>query len=122
MSDQTISFVRSMVGRFPGLCGPLEEHIEANFGEVLPHVFFGDVTRYVVSLLLATRSSACLPPRRELRDILSYLEEAYAAGDEELRELISVSFLENLPRPGERGAEVRRMIGPNLRRHLELIG
>jgi hypothetical protein len=122
MNDQTVSFVRSMVGRFPGLYGPLEEHIEANFGELLPHVFFGDVTRYVVSLFLATRSSACLAPRRELRDILSYLEEAYAAGDEELRELISVSFLENLPRPGESGAEVRELVGPNLKSQLLLIG
>jgi hypothetical protein len=74
-----------------------------------------------LSLLLAARGGP-LPPRRELRDILNYLEKAYAAGDEELRELISVSFLENLPRSGESGAELREMVGPNLRKQLRAIG
>jgi hypothetical protein len=119
MSKQTVSFVSSMVARFPSLYRLLEDHIRDNAGEVLPHVFFGEVTRYVLSLLVAARGE----PRRELiGDVLSYLEEAYAAGDEELRELISVSFLENLPGPGESGAEVREMVGQNLRRQLQLIG
>ena len=122
MSDHTVSFVRSMVERFPSLYGPLEGHIRDNYGEVLPHVFFGDVTRYVVSLLLAARSGSNLPRRRELRDILNYLEEAYASGDEEVRGLISVSFLENLPRSDESGAKLREMVGPNLRRQLQAIG
>ncbi len=121
MSEQTVSFVRSTVARFPSLSTLLEEHIKDNLGEMLPHVFFGEVARYILSLLLAARGGG-LPARRELRDILSYLEEAYAAGDEELRELISVSFLENLPRPGEAGGEVREMVGPNLRRQLQVIG
>lgn len=120
MTEQAAAFVGSMVARFPGLSALLEEHIKDNHGEMLPHVFFGEVTRYILSLLLAA-SGGGLSPRRELRDILTYLEEAYAAGDEELRELISVSFLENLPRPGEAGAEVREMVGPNLRRQLQII-
>lgn len=121
MNEQAISFVRSMVVRFPGLSALLEAHVEDNRGELLPHVFFGDVTRYVLSLVLAAIDGG-LPPRRELRDILDYLEEAYAGGDAELQELISVSFLENLPRPGEPGAEIRKMVGPNLGRQLHVIG
>jgi hypothetical protein len=108
MSEHTISFVRSIVARFPGLTTLLDEHIENNFGEVLPHVFFGDVTRYVLSLVATNDDS--LSPRRELRDVLDYLEEAYTGGDEELQELIAVSFLENLPRPGETGAGIRGML------------
>ena len=121
MSDGPASFVRSIVARFPNLSARLEEHIKDNLGEILPHVFFGDVTRYVLSLLFAV-SGGGLPPRRELREILDYLEEAYSGGDEERRELISVSFLENLPRPGEEGAQIREMVGPNLRRQLHVIG
>ncbi len=120
MSEQAVSFVRSTMARFPSLSALLEEHLKDNLGEILPHVFFGDVTRYVLSLLAA--SGGGLPPRRELRDILDYLEEAYSASGEELRELISVSFLENLPRPGEIGAQIREMVGPNLRRQLHVIG
>lgn len=121
MSEQAVSFVRSMVARFPTLSALLEEHLEDNLGEILPHVFFGDVTRYVLSLLLAA-SGGGLPPRRELRDILDFLEEAYSGSSEELRELISASFLENLPRPGETGARIREIVGPNLGRQLHVIG
>lgn len=120
MSERAASFVRAMVACFPGLSALLEEHVKDNLGELLPHVFFGDVARYILSLLLAA-SGGGLPPRRELRDILAYLEEAYAGGDEEVRELIAVSFLENLPRPGESSAEIREMLGPNLRRQLNLV-
>ena len=120
MSERTIAFVRSLVERFPTLSSMFDEHVKDN-GEILPHIFFGDLTRYVVSLLL---SGAGVARRRELEDILRTLEKAYASvGDEdELQELISVSFLEHLPRPGDEGSEVRSMVGPRLSQQLKLIG
>jgi hypothetical protein len=121
MSERTISFVKSTAARFPTLNLLLEEHVRDNLNEILPHVFFGDVTRHVLSLLFA-ESSDGLDTQRELRDILDYLEDTYSSGDEELRELISVSFLENLPRPGEKGAQIREMVGSNLRGQLHVIG
>src|SRR3954471_14705300 len=117
MSEQAVSFVRSIVARFPSLSAILEEHLKDNLGEILPHVFLGDVTRYLPSLLLAA-SSGGFPIRRELRDILDYLEEVFSGDGAELRELISASFLENLPRPGESGAQLREMVGPTLKRQL----
>ncbi len=116
----SVSFIRSMVARFPTLDALLKEHIE-DFEEILPHLFFGDVTRHIVSLLPAA-SGSDFPRRRELRDILAHLEESYSRGDDELQELISVSFLENLPRPGEAGAQIREMVGPTLRAQLAVIG
>ena len=121
MSEQTVSFVKSMVSLHPELGAILEEHIKDNLGEILPHVFFGDVARYTSSLFPAAPRGGLLL-RRELRDLLDYLEATYSSGDEELRELISVSFLENLPRPGELGAQIREMLGPNLSRQLRVIG
>jgi len=123
MSERTtsFSFVRSLATRWPGLGPILEEHINDNFGEILPHVFFGDLTRYVLSLL-GEASRGDEAARRELREILDYLEETYAGGDVELQELIFVSFLENLPRPDEDGAQIREMVGPHLRRQLLVIG
>jgi hypothetical protein len=121
MSERNISFVKSSVARFPTLNLLLEEHTKDNLNENLPHVFFGDVTRHVLSLLFAGSSDG-LEAQRELRNILGYLENTYSAGDEELQELISVSFLENLPRPSEKGAQIREMVGSNLRRQLHVIG
>ena len=118
MSDVTVSFVRSMVARFSKLKALLAGHIEDNEGEILPHVFFGDLTRYVVSLALAA-GGAELPLTHDLHAILEYLEEAYASGGDEVQELIAVSFLENLPRPAEPGAWIREIVGPSLCRQLQ---
>jgi hypothetical protein len=122
MSERTISFVRSIAARFPRLAPLLEEHIEDNSSEVLPHLFFGDLTRYVLSLLAAATGENEFAPRLELRKILEFLEETYASNDQELQELISASFLENLPRPGEEGWQIREMVGPRLSTQLRAIG
>jgi hypothetical protein len=120
MSDTT-AFVKAMVERFQGLDALLKEHVDDNFGQILPHVFFGDLTRYVL-MLLASSAGGGLQPRRELRDILDFLEESFFAGDKELQELISVSFLENLPRPDEEGSQIRSMLGSALSAELRRMG
>lgn len=122
MSAKTVAFVRSLVERFPRLVGLLDEHIEDNFGEILPHLFFGDLTRYVVSLFLAARDGGDKSTRQELRAILDFLEQSYASADDEVQELISVSFLEHLPRADEDGYELRKMVGRNLLGQLRVIG
>jgi len=121
MSEKTVAFVQAMTTRFPALRPLLDEHVSDNFGEVLPHVFFGDVTSFVVALATQADGHGS-PQRRELADLLRHLEDSFVAGDGELQELISVSFLEALPRTGEPGAEVRGMVGTNLRAALDVIG
>lgn len=115
MSDRAVVFVKAISARFPCLGPVLDEHIGDN-GEILPHVFFGDVTRYAVRLFQNSEASP------ELRDILSHLEEAFQREMPDVVDLISVSFLENLPRDGEPGGEIRKLLGPNLRKELDLIG
>ena len=122
MSKRTEDFVRSLVRRFPDLEPLLEEHVADNFGELLPHVFFGDLTRWVLSLLEPTAGPERFERGSQLRGILSALEMAYASGDDELEELISVSFLEHLPRPGEHHSEIRSMLGARLSAQLRVIG
>ncbi len=122
MSELTESFVRALTARFPDLGRLLAEHLAHNLGQLLPHVFFGDIVRWAVSLLISTRTGDNLTPRRELREFCDLLEETYSGGNEELQELLSVSFLENLPRPGEDGAEIRNQLGRNLAMQLRVIG
>ena len=122
MSLTAETFVRALVGRFPSLEPLLEEHLTDNFGELLPHIFLGDVVRWVLSLFATARAEGSFASRRELRDILEYLEDAFASGNRELQELLSVSFLENLPRPGDDGSEIRTQLGPSLTKELRAIG
>jgi hypothetical protein len=63
--------------------------VEANVGEVLPHVLFGDLTHFV----LASR-------RDRHQDIvdraLSFLESGLVDGDDQVKELVAVSFVESV--------------------------
>jgi hypothetical protein len=125
VSSVTIAFIDGLVGKYPGLKPILDEHLSDNFGEVLPHLFFGDLTRYVVSRFLDFESAAetlDTAEERELGALLNDLEQAYSTGDEEIQELISVSFLENLPRPSEEASELRSWLGPELTKQLGVIG
>jgi hypothetical protein len=123
MSEATNDFIEVLVGTYPRLRPIFVEHVSDNFGEVLPHVFFGDLTRYVVSRFLdiewGTQGQSA---EVELRNLLSDLEDAYADGGEDVQELISVSFLENLPRPDEEAAGLRAWLGPQLSAQLRVIG
>jgi len=98
----------------------LDEHVEANDG-ILPHVFFYDVTQYVRALTTSAGLGS-KQAEQELRAILDLFEEQFTNGSEDVQELISVSFLENIPPAGEEGAELRDLVGPNLKRELEIIG
>ena len=121
MTELVDRWVRSMVARFPVLSALLGDHLKDYDGELLPHVFFGDVTRYIISLTIEA-SRGGLSSARQLHDILDFLEEGFSSDDEQLQELLSVSFLENLPRRGEPGVHIRQMVGPNLSRQLRMIG
>ena len=123
MSEVTIDLVDRLVRRVPALEPLLREHLADNFGEVLPHLFFGELTRYVVSELGGAGDDPRTQERKAaLQTLLDELEEGFANGGEEVAELICVSFLENLPRKGEEGDVVRDLLGPRLKSELKRIG
>jgi len=125
MSESSIAFVDRLLAAFPGLRDAYAEHLSDNFGEVLPHGFLWEVVRYATALYLM--SSAAPDPRArqqagvELRAMLDYIENEYVHGNEEIRELIGVSFLESLPSPDEEAADIRSRLGPVTRGKLEEI-
>ncbi len=47
--------------------------------------------------------------------LLEELEKGYDKGDEPVRDLIDVSFVENLPYPDEPNAELRALLPPRLK-------
>ena len=114
MSAVIEAFVRQLAGISPVLDAMLEEHLKDNFGEILPHVFLGDITRHAVAMCENAESGRSLGAQRELKSLLDSMEHAYATGNTEVQELIAASFLENLPANGEPGSALRLMIGPKL--------
>jgi hypothetical protein len=109
-------FVNWLVDRHPGLAPVLKEHL-AVYDELLPHVFFGDVTRY--ASVLAHESTETV----ELDRLLADLDNALAGGtDDEVENLVWASFIENAQGvAGDDGEKLRMRLRPfpNLARALD---
>jgi hypothetical protein len=125
VSEETIDLIDRLVARFPGLRAAFDGHLAANFGEVLPHVFMYDVALYAKHLVVASTDSTDLDrassSNREVQEIFDFFEREFSTGNEEIQGLISVSFLESLPTPGEPGGDLRSLLGPNLSAELRMI-
>lgn len=109
-------FIEWLVGRHADLAPILDEHLADN-GELLPHVFFGDVTRHASAMARAgTNTDAVDGLLGDLDDSLSLAKD-----DDQVDNLIGVSFVENAQGiPGDAEEELRRRLRmyPNLARAL----
>jgi hypothetical protein len=86
----------------------MRNHLDENFGELLSHGFMGDVARWFLE-------HANTPtPSEDVRSLLSVLEAGLANGPPDVQELISVSFVENLPVPPDNHQALAHL-GPNLK-------
>lgn len=112
-----LRFVNSLLAHEPQLRSVYETHI-LDYEEPLPHVFLGDVARYVVQQIHSDTTEILESPKR----ILSFLEQSIVTEGEEVQELISVSFLENLVKHEGVIVRLKGMLGPNLRKELEAQG
>jgi hypothetical protein len=110
MTTSTHTLVDRLVDTHPELAALRQEHLDA-FGELFPHVFFGELTAWLVNAYLANPDAG---PQATWRRILADLEHDYETGDTDVRELLYASFLENLPNPGENGEGIARHLGPRL--------
>ncbi|WP_416959676.1 hypothetical protein [Streptomyces sp. Agncl-13] len=113
--------VEDLVARFPVLEDAYESHV-FNEGEVLPHVFFWEVTQEVVNSFVSrdshvSRDSDAL----DWRSVLAFLEEQLGRGILEVTEVIVTSFLWYLPNPGDPGYEISAHLGPAMTRKFQEI-
>jgi hypothetical protein len=109
LAAQDVALVGLLVDRCPSLLPVLQQHVD-DFG-LLPHVFFGDVTRWVVGRYITQ------PSDPELEAALELLEQEFARAEE----LICASFLGNLPGKTDAGAGIRDCLGEELTKHLRLV-
>jgi hypothetical protein len=117
VSASTVECINRLLERVPELRPAYDEHVRDN-GQLLPHVFFGDVTRYVLRQVRDGNTAASHP----VGQILGCLEHCMASGSEDVKELVSVSFIENLLGNDDVLATLKGMMGPNLLRGLAAHG
>ncbi len=119
MRDDMVAFVHALAEEVPKLRRPLRRHV-AYYEETLPHLFMGDVSRFAVGRFrkcAAGSADACA----FLAALLGALEHGMAEGPEIVQELISVSFLENLADEMAASSRFRALLGPALRKELQVI-
>jgi hypothetical protein len=105
------AFVEWLAERYPVVEDLRREHMSDN-DELLPHVLFGDVTRYAADLARSGDDDATLI------DLLNDLDSALGADrDDQVSNLIWVSFVENaqgVPGDDEEALRVRLRRYPHL--------
>ena len=112
--DSQADLIRRLCEGSRTLAELLDVHLSSQ-GELLPHVYFGDVTRHFVRLM----NSGTSADRVEASQIIRQLE-ASMSSDEHARELVVASFLENLL--GSAGLEeIRAVLPPALRHAFEAV-
>jgi hypothetical protein len=111
---QTEDFVTSIVRAVPELAAVLAEHV-ADHGVVLPHVFMGDVARFVLARALSPAE------QNALRTVLYLMDDGLRNGSDDVKELVVVSFVENLI--GEESAvrTLRPLFKPALKAQVDAI-
>ncbi|MBO0826670.1 MAG: hypothetical protein J2P24_02700 [Streptosporangiales bacterium] len=112
VSSSEVRLVERLVARVPGLRQSYDEHVADN-DILLPHVYFGDVTRWVVADFEETRDRP--DATSGWRDVVEFLEEEYPTSDDDAKAVIQQSFIENLPYADEPGYGIERYLGQNLR-------
>lgn len=106
-------FTGRLIASTPELRPILEEHLADQEGELLAYLLMGDVAKWLDG------QSRNDPQRAS--EVLAWLEQEYAAGDFDVRNLIDVGIIEMLPAVPE-GAPVLDLLGPELRGRAEIAG
>lgn len=114
-------FMKRLVEKTPGFAQRYQRHVEVNHG-VLAYVLLGDLARWLVHQVEHALSHKESWARVEemLDDVLSYMESEWQHS-EGLRELISVSFLENLDLDSPSYPWFRSKMGPSMRTQMKVI-
>jgi uncharacterized protein (DUF433 family) len=101
-----VAFVGALTYTFPVFTPLFQEHLESLEGEVLSHIYMTEAEAWLESEI-GTR-------RDIVASVFAWLEAQYAEGDPDVRELLSESFIENLPYPGRPHSELRELLGPTM--------
>lgn len=108
------TFIEKLLLVAPELNTVYDEHVADN-DMLLPHVFMGDVTRFVVDQASGVRNLSVV------QRILDYFETELRSGSTESIELIRASFVENLIGEAMAVDTIKALMGTQLCKEVESI-
>ena len=102
-----------MVAAVPSFHDRVRQHVAEN-GQLLPTVLLDDITDQMLRTYAASVDAGTSMPV-QVRVFLDLIELKFSGDiDGDVDNLTGVSFIENLPQPGERGATIVQALGPKL--------
>lgn len=81
-------FCRELVEKIPALDPLLKEHLEDEFGELLPYIFLGNVADWAEAHVVSRKA--------DVVQLLAALNQGLAEGESEVPNLIAVGFGESI--------------------------
>ncbi|MCB5205543.1 hypothetical protein LH464_24205 [Neorhizobium sp. T786] len=105
MSALTVSFSCHLAFVFRELIPVLGEHIKDNSGEILPHIIMSEYCRF--SLRFG-------PGCEWVEKLFSYMESEYSEEDNDISELVAVSFIEIIPYIASEPHWSVKLLGPKM--------
>jgi hypothetical protein len=105
---RTVAFIGWMAFRSPVLLPLLQEHLEDNEGEVLPHVLLFQIRKWVEQEVEARGETD------DVRVVVESLKVGLQDGDYELWALIRTSFIDDLPESPHPASRLRRILEPDV--------
>lgn len=115
--NDAATYIHELIEAVPRLQPLLARHVEY-FDELLSHVFMGEVSRFAVAEFARCTDdggSGC----PDLIALLAALEQGFCDGGEDVQNLISVSFLENVAEEAVVSPEFLSLFGSVLRREIQ---
>jgi hypothetical protein len=111
--ETEIAFVGSLVTAVQGVLPLFARHLRENSNEILPHVFFADLAD---DILTDTEQKVWIPEMLEFFD-------SHFLGDEydPIKNLIAVSFIEQLPYSGRSVIRIVEMLPGRLRAEYDQV-
>jgi hypothetical protein len=112
-------FLNELLKKVPELTSVYDEHLY-DYEELLPHVLMAEITRFIVKLankVIKNKKDDNL----KLSVILDHFENALNEGNEELTNIIVVSFLENLETDIPAYSFLKSQFGKELKNSLKVI-
>lgn len=110
MTTSTQLLVDRLVDTYPELRTLRREHVDT-FGELLPHVLFGELTAWLVNAYIADPEAG---PEAASRRILADLERDSQTGDPMSGSCCTPRSWRTCPTPDEDGAGIAAHLGPRL--------
>ena len=113
------AYIQELAMKIGSIKDIYDQHLK-EYDELLPHVFLGDLTRYIVHRVRSILSGEHgIEGRSEIEIIMQHFEKGMTSGTVEIQELIAVSFLENLNQSDKK--LLKKKLGPNLLKELNSI-